>query len=193
MNENLRPNEDEIEFLTLAYNRFYDLYEEIMDDSFWEKDAGYRFSKEKDGFAVYSEILKYEPIKWVIEHIRETRPPMEAEIGDVLFRFIRNVIVHFPFFNSWDEVWVNKSVVNWNREGQFIDRFIDKYKGREQIKYRFWEEHKKRMTYLSIDFPSTYDDNKIFLRDILSEKEGTKFSFVMMRNIIDTQVEKDTR
>ena len=33
-----RPNKVEIEFLTLAYNGFYDLYEEVMKDEFWEKD-----------------------------------------------------------------------------------------------------------------------------------------------------------
>ncbi|MEE9119221.1 MAG: hypothetical protein V3U02_11615, partial [Calditrichia bacterium] len=86
MKDELRPDKAEIEFLTLAYNRFYDIFEEIMDDSFWEKDNWYRFSKTKDGFTVYSELLNYEPIKWVIEHIKKARPPMEAEIGSELFK-----------------------------------------------------------------------------------------------------------
>jgi hypothetical protein len=187
----LRPNKAELEFLTLAYNRFYDIFEEIMDDSFWEKDNWYRFSKTKDGFTVYSELLNYEPIKWVIEHIKKARPPMEAEIGSELFKAIRNIINHFPFFNSWDGVWINKSIVNWYKEGQSIDQFIEKYKGKDVVKYRFWEAEKKKMTYLSINFPSNYNDNdKIFLKDILSEKEGVKFSFVLMKQILDTQVEE---
>ena len=65
-NREIRPNNAEKEFLILAYNRFYDLVDEIMDDSFWEKDAKYRFSRIKDIFCVYSELLNYEPIKWVI-------------------------------------------------------------------------------------------------------------------------------
>lgn len=88
MTSELRPNESELAFLTLAYNRFYDLFEEAIDDSFWEED-------------------------------------------------------------------------------------------------------KKRMTYLSITFPSKYDDNtKVFLRDILSEKEGIKFSFILMKQIMSTQIDR---
>ncbi len=191
MEGNPRPNRAEKEFLTLAYNRFYDIFEEAVNDLFWERDEWYRFSKLKDGFAVYSELLNYEPIKWVIEHIRKSRPPMEAEIGSELFKFIRNVIMHFPFFNSWDEVWVNRSLINWNKDAQSIDRFMRKYEGRSPVKYRFWEADKKRMTYLSIAFPEHYDDvTKVFLKDFLPEKEGVVFSFILMKQILDTQVEK---
>jgi len=45
MGNDLRPNKAELEFLTVAYNRFYDLYEEVMNESFWEKDDWYRFSR----------------------------------------------------------------------------------------------------------------------------------------------------
>ncbi len=191
MRNDLRPNKAELEFLTLAYNRFYDIFEEVMSDSFWEKNECYRFSLVKDGFAVYSELLNYEPIKWVIEHIKKSRPPMEGEIGSGLFKFIRNVIMHFPFFDSWNEVWVNQSIINWHKDAQSIDKFIRKYKGRGAVKYRFWEADKKQMTYLSINFPKQYEDNtEIYLKDFLSEKEGIKFSFMLMRQILDTQVEK---
>ena len=42
--ENLKPRSTEIEFLNLAYNRFYDLYEEVMSDDYWNKDEWERFS-----------------------------------------------------------------------------------------------------------------------------------------------------
>jgi len=191
MTKELRPNKAEKEFLTLAYNRFYDIFEEVMDDSFWDKDEWHRFSKVKDGFAVYAELLNYPPIKWVIEHIKKARPSMEAEIGSELFKFIRNIVTHFPFFGSWNEVWINKSIINWHKEGQSIDKFLNKYKGRKTVKYRFWEAQKKRMTYLSINFPKKYEeDTKIYLKEILSEKEGVRFSFILMKQILDTQVEK---
>jgi len=191
MEQNLRPNKANIEFLTLAYDRFYDIFEEVMSDEFWEKDKWHRFSKVKDGFAVYSELLNYEPISWVIENIKSLRPPMEAEIGSELFKFIRNVISHFPFFDSWDDVWIKKSIINWYREGRSIDKFLQEYRKKKTIKYRFWERDKKRMTYLSINFPKEYEeDTKIFLKDFLTEKEGVKFSFILMRKILDTQVEE---
>ena len=191
MEKELKPNESELAFLTLSYNKFCDIFEEAINDSFWEKDEWYRFSKVKEGFAVYSELLNYEPIKWTIENIKKYRPPMEAEIGSELFKFIRNIITHFPFFDSWNDVWVNKSVINWYKEKQSIDKFIKKYLGREPVKYRFWEKDKKKMTYLSINFPKEYEnDTEIFLKDILNEKDGIKFSFILMKQILDTQVEE---
>lgn len=189
MQDNIKPNKAELQFLTLAYNKFYDIFKEVMDDSFWEREAWYRFSRVKDGFAVYSELLNYEPIKWVLEDMKTARPPMEAEIGGDLFKVIRNIIAHFPFFDSWDDVWINRTIVNWFRDDQAIDRFLIKHIGREPAKYRFWEADKKRMTYLSINFPEHYEnDANVYLKDILTEREGVKFSFVLMKQVLDTQV-----
>lgn len=185
----MRPNKSEKLFLNLGYNRFYDLFHEIMDDEFWDKDDWYRFSKVSTIFSVYSELLRYEEFKYVLESIKKNRPPIESEIGGPFFKFIRNLLSHFPFFQTWDEVWINRDLVNWNQEGLSIDRFLSKYSGHEVIKYRFWEAQKKRMTYMSINFPTNYNSDKIYLKDIVSEKEGVKFSIVMMRNIINTQVE----
>ena len=92
MKDNFRPNISETEFLTLAYNRFYDLFEEVFDNSFWEKSDWERFSKVSQTFSIYSELLNYEPLKWVINELKTKRPPMESEIGSELFKFIRNVL-----------------------------------------------------------------------------------------------------
>jgi len=78
---------DQTLFENLAYNRFYDIFSEVMDDSFWEKDSIYRFSKVKDGFGVYSELLNYEPLRWVIEDLKVYRPPLKGEIAGELFCF----------------------------------------------------------------------------------------------------------
>jgi hypothetical protein len=190
MENEIRPSLAEKELLTLAYNRFYDLYDEIMAETFWEKEGFYRFGKIKEVFSTYTEILNYPPIKWVITHLKERRPPMEAEIGSEFLAFIRNVLIHFPFFQKWEDVWINKTIVNWYKEGQSIDKFLTKYKGHNPVKYRFWETEKKEMTYVSVNFPTTYTlGEKVFLKDILSEKDGVKFSVVLMKGILDTQVE----
>ncbi|WP_298810891.1 hypothetical protein [uncultured Psychrobacter sp.] len=185
----LRPTLQEEIFLSLAYNRFYDLADEIIEDSFWEQEDWYRFSKVINLFSVYAELLAYEPFKYVLEAIKKQRPPMESEIGGPLFKFIRNTFAHFPLFESWNEVWLTKGLVNWQKEGLTIDRFLQKYAGHTEIKYSFWEAEKKKMTYISINFPEQYDDKKIYLSEILSEKDGVKFSLIMMRNILNTQVE----
>lgn len=185
------PNNSELQFLTLAYNRFYDIYDEIMNDFFWEKDEWERFSKIKQAFSIYTELLNYEPLKRVIEKLKTARPPMESEIGSELFKFVRNVVAHFPFYKSWDEVYINNSLVNWYKEGQTIDKFLKKYEGHKEVKYRFWEPNKKKMIYLKISFPTEYiNDSNVFLKDIISEKEGVKFSLILIRQIMNTQVEE---
>ena len=190
----MRPNEAEKEFLTLAYNRFYNIFEEAFQDSFWKRDDWYRLSKIKEAFAVYAELLQYEPIQWIIEYLKKARPPMEAEIASELFKFVRNVIIHVAFFDSWDAIWVNKNIINWAQEGKSIDKFLKKYEKHQQVKYRFWEADKKIMTYLTINFPNSYSKgDKIFLKDVLSEKEGVKFSFILMRQVMNTQVEIDEK
>jgi hypothetical protein len=191
MSSDLKPNTAELSFLNLAYNRFYDIFAEVMTDAFWQKDGWYRFSRAKDGFAIYAELLHYEPIKWDLEELKKSRPPMEAEIAGDLFRFIRNVVLHFPFFESWDQVWISKQIVNWCSEGKSIDQFLRSYAGKGPVKYRFWQSDNKRMTYLSITFPPEYsDDSRVFLKDVLTEAEGVKFAFILMRQVLDTQVIK---
>lgn len=190
INKGLKPTESEKQFLTIAYNRFYDIFDEIISDKFWDNSDYYRLCKIKECFSIYSEITSYEPIQYVLKYIKKARPPMEAEIGKDVFIFIRNLLVHFPFFTSWDDVYITKDLANWATEGKSIDKLLRTYKNKGMIKYRFWEKEKNLMTYLSINFPNNYDKNqKIFLKDILSEKEGVKFAIIFMRNILDTQVE----
>lgn len=58
------------------------------------------------------------------------------------------------------------------------------------MKYRYWEAEKKQMTYLSIRFPVEYNlDSKIYLKEFLTEKEGVKFSLILMKKVMDTYVE----
>ncbi|GLS92042.1 hypothetical protein GCM10007916_31120 [Psychromonas marina] len=185
----VRPNKSEELFLSLAYNRFYDIADEIMEEAFWEREEWYRFSKVSHLFAIYAEVLSYEPIKLVLKALKKNRPPMESEIGGPLFKFVRNILAHFPLFESWNDVWINKELVNWQREGLTIDRFLKKYSGHEESKFRFWEPEKELMTYISIRFPQKYDEQKIYLREIISEKDGVKFSVMMMKNILNSQVE----
>lgn len=189
MNNIIRPNKAELEFLQIAYNRFYDLYEEVTTEAFWDNTPYYRFSKINNVFSVYAEILQYEPIRLVIKTIKIQRPPMEAEIASDLFKLIRNIMSHFPFFDTWEEVNLTQNLINWDKEGKSIDKFFTKYAGASEIKYRMWNAKDRKMTYLNIKFPTTYNQSSIiYLREILSEKEGVLFSIALMKNVLDTQV-----
>lgn len=186
-------SEKEIEVLTLFYNRFYELYEEITNENFIEENAQIRFFKLREAFSIYKELLSYEPIKSYIDWMKHGgRPPLEGVIADGLFSFIRNLLLHFPVFKTWDEVYINKNLATWSKIGQ-IDKFLDKcpkikIDGTGILHYRIWEVKKKKMTYFTINFPEEYGEENIFLKDIISENVGMKFCMALMREVLDTQV-----
>jgi hypothetical protein len=189
-----QPNSKETVALLLFYNRFYDLFDEITNFDFLKKEPLLRFFKLREAFSIYSELLDYEPVKGYIEWMKKGgRPLLETTIADGLFCFIRNLLLHFPLFESWDEVYINKPLATWCKVGQ-IDKFLTKctkikIDGKGELKYRIWETDKKEMTYFSISFPERYDETKIYLRDIISEKVGMKFCMALMREVLDKQVE----
>ena len=188
------PNEKELEVLTLFYNRFYDLYDEITNDNFMNIDAEIRFFKLREAFSIYKELLSYEPIKSYIKWMKTGgKPPLQGIIADDLFSFIRNLLLHFPVFRTWDEVYINKNLATWSKVGQ-IDKFLHKAKmikidGTGTLEYRIWENSNKKMTYFSINFPEKYEQNNIYLKDIISEQVGMKFCMALMIEILDKQVE----
>jgi len=125
----------------------------------------------------------------LLKELEVKRPPMEAKIARELFKFIRNLLVHFPLFSSWDEVWLNKNLLTWSKDGGRILNFLNAYQQYGEIKYRFWESKKQKMTYIAINLSFKFGEkSKIFLKDIISEKEGVKFSYILMKQILDTQV-----
>lgn len=176
-------------FLNLSYNKFFDISSEIYSQKFWEESPQYRLNKIFKAFSIYSEILSHEPFKGVLLWLSKYRPPMESEISGSLFKFIRNVLAHFPFYDTWDEIWINKDLVNWRQPNQSIDRFLEKFKGQPEVKYRFREKSKIGFTYITINFPKKYENEKIYLKDMIKEEEGVKFALVMMLRVLNTQIE----
>ena len=184
----LKPTKAELSFLNLAYARFYKLFDIITSDTFFSLDKTNRFFYIKDIILVYSELLSYEPISYEIMLIKKSRPPMEAEISKDLLKFIRNILTHFPLFTYWNEVWINKELVNWSKCNDYINSFLQKYSGHKQVKYRIWIAKQFKMIYIDINFPDMYDESKIFLKDIISEKKGVIFLCYIMKKILDSQL-----
>ena len=190
----LRPDKKELTALALFYSKFYDLYDEIISDAFLDKEATIRFFKLREAFCIYKELLSYEPIKGYLEWMkRGGRPPLEGIIADDLFSFIRNLLSHFPVFDTWDEVYINKDLATWSKAGQ-IDKFLIKctkikIDNKGTVNYRIWEEEKKKMTYFPVNFPEEYEDNDIYLKDIITEEVGMKFCVALMREVLDKQIE----
>lgn len=191
--EEIKPNNKEIEALSLFYDRFYTLFEEITNDDFLNKDETIRFYKFREAFSIYKELICYEPLKCYLNWMKKGgRPIFEGFIADDLFSFIRNLLLHFPVFETWDTVYINKNLATWNKTGQ-IDKFLKNCNkitidGKSSVEYRIWEYDTKKMTYFTVSFPQKYNGKNIYLKDIISENEGMKFCMALMRKVIDTQV-----
>lgn len=181
-----RPTIAETRYLTLGYNSFYNLFDEIMDDKFWGLTPQDRFAKIKDLFSVYTELIKYEPLKFIIGS--DSRPNSELLARDFT-KFIRNVLQHFPFFEDWDSVYIDKELVTAIEAPGSIDKFLSKEYPYD-TKFRIFDKTKKKMTYIDVNLNTGYmKGHAVFLSEMLNEVDGMKLICTIMRKYLDTQVE----
>jgi len=174
-------------FFEVGVSRFNVLFGEILSDEFWRQRPWHRLSRVSQAFSIYTELFSHEPFKAALK--KQTEGCHEIEElqfilrGDV-FRFVRNVLAHFPLFESWDEIWFNKGLVNWNTRGQTVDTFLTQYSATADRNFAFQLAVDRPMNYVTVHFPEDYGDGKIYLKSIISEKEGVKFLLLSMRDDI---------
>lgn len=183
-----KPSKKELIFLNLAYNRFFDLYKKFENYSN-PLSSEEKFSLLKNILQIYSECLKYEPIKYYLKFLAEKRP-----LGDTTslkyFEVIRHILVHFPFFNKWDDVYFTQELIIWNGNHSKINSFFLDNEGKEEFKWRVWDENEKMMKYgYVIKFPNNYSKNsKIYIKDLIDEVKGIEISLLMIKRVLESQV-----
>jgi hypothetical protein len=182
-------NDNERLFLEIAFKRLKNIREEICfkKSSFWQKDSYNRFARIKEAFVLFTEISSHKSMKLFPNLYDEVF--LFPFLTNEVFRFVRNVISHFPLFDSWDDVWISKSLINWNKAGRSIDKFLTNNVGKETLGYAYKEENEDKSvfpTLVDFNFPKLYDENsKIYLKDLISEKNGIIFSIRVMVFIIE--------
>ena len=185
----LKPNPAEQAFLSLGYNRFLDLFKEIESKPFWQQEPLYRFHRIRDIFAIYSELTQYEALKHVLETKKASRP-VEHDLGERFFSFVRHLLAHFPLFDSWDAVTIDQQLATWEGPKRRIHKFLTDFEGKPPVKYRFFDFATKEMIYVTINFPTDYSQNRpIQLSAILTERDGVRFSIRLMLDILLHNVE----
>ena len=187
--KNVKPTKKELDFLNLAYNRFYGLYENLENNKN-SLGSEERFDCLKNIFQIYNECLYYEPIQHFLKFLEEKRPP-----GDIVslryFEVIRHIFVHFPFFSKWDDLYITQDLVTWNNNHSRINSFFLDNEGREEFKWRIWDDSKKEMKYgYAIKFPQDYSKNsKIYIKDLIDEDRGMEISLIMIKRVLESQLE----
>ena len=92
-----------------------------------------------------------------------------------VFKMLRNLLIHFPFFENWDDIYVNENLLNWNKsKGNQIKKFFKNNEGKElkyaiyMKRYDTWEKEVE----INIKIPKIYKYKKVYLKDILTIDEA---------------------
>lgn len=181
------PNQQEEEFLNIAVNKFLDISEELLSERNLNPEL--RFALSVKMMSIYTEVLNYVPIKKYLEYIEDNRPPGEPTAYKYL-EIIRHILLHFNFYSTWDEVCFSKSLITWTGKHSSIDKFLTEYDNHESYKWRIWDNKNKKMTYgYQFNFPKGYSDGKtIYLKDLIDEDKGIKFSVYLIRQMLYSQI-----
>lgn len=185
----IKPNKKELSFLNLAYNKFYDLHDKLT-----KKEnilnSQERFLILKNIFQIYNECLQYEPIRYYLKFLEKNRPSGDIE-SLKYFQIIRHILIHFPFFEKWNDVYITHDLITWTGKKSKIDSFLLDNEGKEPFKWRIWDPLNKKMKYgYVINFPKDYSKNsKIYLKDLIDENYGIEISLIMIKGVLESQVE----
>ena len=71
---------------------------------------------------------------------------------------------------------------------KFNKKRYNKYKNNNVLKYRIWLHKEKRMFYIDINFPVLLNTEKIYLKDLIEEHNGTIFLIGVMSNVLKSQL-----
>lgn len=71
-----------------------------------------------------------------------------------------------------------------------MHNFLLKYEGHEPVKHYNFHSNPKKISIIRFHFPAGYSSGAdIALRDIAGERAGVKFAAIIMKSIIDIQLE----
>lgn len=119
----------EIKILQAAVPRYLDIRRILLDEEN-KLSSDLKLLYLKDFLSVYSEISTIGYIK----ELNETTPNQVIKEMKPFFKFLRNLIVHFPFFKTWDEIQFTREIVLSTGKKYSA---IDSYLFNNQISRRF--------------------------------------------------------
>ena len=166
--------EDNTEIATLFAEKIKEKIDIALDYTYrFNVNDNEKFEVIKQLASLVSELLDKEGIKNKLIELANTSTVNgeDNEIKIETFDLIRNILIHFPIFETWDEICISKKLLKWNtdKSGQIIKYFEKNCN--KTFKYRiFLNENDKwveRHT-IAVTIPELKDDNTIYLKDILS-------------------------
>jgi len=156
-------------FATRIMNQVEEALELVWDG--YEHNNNKIFQLIKSIASITSELLDTAEINEKMIEIAESSKINGDNVKDKFetFKMIRNVLNHFPIFDSWDEIYVSSELINWNNPK--YSKILEYFKTEKEMSYRIyllegdeWVEKKK----IDIKVPQLGKYNKIYLKDIIS-------------------------
>lgn len=125
----------------------------------------------KEIFSIFSEIQAVHDIKGNFSNSEDLKGIFE------LIVFVRNVLLHFPIFNTWDEISISPEVAremmpnnNKNKNSSKIAKYLDNNFGKDDITIEAHYEGQKLLGLGSINLSAIKaNSEKTFLKSIISE------------------------
>jgi len=180
------PTADQVEFLQLGLNRYRELSNALLNNENLTDEQKFFFIKEL--VSVYSEMEAYPPLKNLLNDSPINNPILTFQ---PLFKAIRHVLAHFPFFSKWDDFYFNQDMVNCMKSpGKTIHKYFLAAEKHPQFFFRFQSRDKGEE--LNGMAPIGYDSNKnIKLTDILSLNDAISLivghSHLILSTVLDGQ------
>lgn len=110
-----------------------------------------------------------------------------SKIKISVFSMIRNVLAHFPFYEEWNEIYLNEEIVNWNNpRGKSICKFFSEANAGKILSYDVYfrlsySEEKIKHT-INITIPSIKDG--FYMKDFIGLGD-LYFTFFLIDHLLE--------
>jgi len=109
----------------------------------------------------------------------------DLEIKLETFTMFRNLLVHFPFFEKWEDVYITESLLLWNKNKSTILNYFEKHKSKE-IDYKIFMRQYGEWTQVhEVKFlVPIISNNKTFLSEFISI-EDLFWTFCLIDSLLE--------
>lgn len=170
--------EHQVQYIKLAFQRISFIENNI---DFEATPPHIRLLYLKELFTIFEELHK-------IEFIRSNEGKMSLQTQQTLndmkliVAFIRNVLSHFPLFNTWDDIWISQdfSTAMGGTERGKIFKFLKHNDERIPLAVRV-TYNDGTIIQANFNYPQNIKpDQIIYLKDIIDEKDGARIVLSIM-------------
>lgn len=112
-----------------------------------------------------------------------------SEIKISVFSMIRNVLAHFPFYEEWNEIYLNEEILNWNNaKGKSIYKFFSENNAGKILSYDVYfklsHSDKKIKHTINITIPAIKDG--FYMKDFISLGD-LYYTFFLIDHLLEKQ------